>query len=82
LYARLNIVSSIIVRDIIDKKIVNKRMHLPIYIIDVNKIILEIHSYVTKSIKAKVILNNNVLEVSQNKINLHLHNKQMQIDRI
>ena len=75
LYIRLNIVSPIIVQDIINEKIVNKCIYLSIYVIDVNEIIFETCLYVTKSIKVKIILNNNVLEVSQNKINLHLYNK-------
>jgi len=75
LYIRLNIVSPIIVQDIINEKIVNKCIYLSIYVIDVNEIIFETRLYVTKSIKVKIILNNNVLEVSQNKINLHLYNK-------
>jgi len=39
-------------------------MHLSIYIININKIIFKARLYVTKSIKARVILDNNVLEVS------------------
>jgi len=57
-------------------------MHLSIYIIDANKVILEARLYVTKDIKTDVILNNNILELSQNKISLYLYSKQMQIDRI
>ena len=73
---------SIIVRDIVDKKIVDKRIYLSIYIVDANKVILETRFYVTKDIKTDVILDNNVLELPHNKINLYLHNKQIQIDRI
>lgn len=82
LYRRLDIVLFVIVRDIVDKKIVDKRMHLSIYIIDVNKIILQTRLYVTKDIKASIILGNNVLEISKNKISLHLYNKQMQINNV
>jgi len=75
LYNRLNIVSLITIRNIVNKKIVDKRIHLSIYIIDVNEVILKARLYVTKDIKVEIILDNDVLEVSQNKISLHLHNK-------
>jgi len=75
LYKRLETILSIIVRDIVDKKIVDKQMHLSIYIIDANKVVLEARFYVTKDIKADIILGNNVLELSQNKINLYLYSK-------
>jgi len=82
LYKYLETILSIIVRDIVDEKIVNKRMHLSIYVIDIDKVVFQARSYVIKSIKADVILGNDVLELSQNRINLHLYSKQMQIDRI
>jgi len=87
LYKRLNIVSLVIVQDIVDKKIVDKKIvdkqiYLSIYIIDANKVIFEARFYVTKDIKTDVILNNNILELSQNKINLYLYSKQIQIDNI
>jgi len=75
LYKRLDIVLSIIVRDIIDKKIVNKQMHLSIYIIDANDVILKARLYITNNIKIDIILDNNVLDMSQNKISLYLYNK-------
>jgi len=64
LYRRLNIISSIIVQNIVGKKIVDKQIHLSIYIIDANEVILEARLYITKDIKADVIFDNNVLEVS------------------
>jgi len=72
----------VIVQDIVDKKIIDKQMHLSIYIIDANKVVLEARLYVTKDIKAGVILDNNILELSQNKISLYLYSKQIQIDCI
>jgi len=53
----------IIIQDIVDKNIVNKRIYLSIYIVDINKIILEVRLYITKNIKTKIILDNNILEV-------------------
>ncbi len=64
LYIRLDIVSSIIVQNIVSKKIVDKRIYLSIYIVDINKIILKARLYIIKNIKTRVILNNNILEVS------------------
>ena len=40
LYKQLNIVSSIIARDMFDEKIINKRMHLTISLIDFKDIML------------------------------------------
>jgi len=82
LYKRLNTILLVIVQDIVDKKIIDKQMHLSIYIIDANKVVLEARLYVTKDIKAGVILDNNILELSQNKISLYLYSKQIQIDCI
>jgi len=82
LYERLDIVSLVIVQDIVDKKIIDKRMHLFIYVIGVNEVVLEARSYVTKDIKTSIILDNDVLEMSKNKISLHLHSKRMQIDSV
>ncbi len=82
LYERLDIVSLVIVQDIVDKKIINKRMHLSIYVIDVNEIVLRAYSYVTKDIKIDIILDNDVLEMFKNKISLHLHSKRMQINNV
>jgi len=82
LYRRLNIVLLVIVQDIINKKIVDKRIHLFIYIIDANKIILQTRLYITKDIKTSIILGNNVLGISKNKISLHLYNKQIQINNV
>ena len=81
LYKQLNIVLSIIARDMFNEKIIDKRMHLIIHLIDFN-VTLQIKSYIIKDIKAGLILNNDVLKLSQNKINLHLHNKKMQIKTI
>jgi len=82
LYKRLETMLSIIVRDIVNKKIINKRMYLFIYVVDIDEVVLQARSYVTKSIKVDVILGNDVLELLQNRINLYLYSKQMQIDRI
>jgi len=82
LYERLDIVSLVIVQDIVNKKIINKRMHLSIYVIDVNEVVLEARSYITKDIKIDIILDNDVLEMFKNKISLHLHNKRMQINNV
>jgi len=82
LYKRLDIFLLVIVQDIASKKIVNKQMYLSIYIIDVNKVVLKARSYVTKDIKIDIILGNNVLEMSKNKINLHLYSKQIQINNV
>jgi len=64
LYERLKTMSLVIVQDIVNKKIINKRMHLSIYIVDINKVVLEARLYITKDIKASVILDNNALELS------------------
>jgi len=82
LYKCLDIVLLVIVQDIVDKKIVDKQMHLPIYLIGVNKVVLEARSYITKDIKIDIILGNNILEMPKNKISLHLYSKQMQISNI
>ncbi len=50
-------------------------MHLPIYLIGVNKVVLEARSYITKDIKIDIILGNNILEMPKNKISLHLYSK-------
>jgi len=63
LYIYLDIVLSIIVQNIIKKKIVDKYIYLSIYIIDINKIIFKVRLYITKSIKTKIILDNNILEI-------------------
>ncbi len=82
LYKRLDIVLLVIVQDIVDKKIVDKQMYLSIYVVEVDKIILEACFYIIKDIKVDITLDNNVLEMSLNKISLYLYSKQMQIDRI
>jgi len=64
LYERLKTMLLVIVQDIVNEKIINKRMHLSIYIVDINKVVLEARLYVTKDIKASVILDNNALELS------------------
>ena len=81
LFDRLISISLVTVRDIFDERIVDKQIHLLIHVKssdDITKTI-ETTSYVTKSIKIKVILDINVLEKSQNKITLHLHTKKMQL---
>ena len=79
LYGQLNIVSPIIARGMFDEKIIDKRMHLAIHLVNFN-VTLQIRSYVTKDIKAGLILGNDVLGLPQNKISLHLHSKKMQIE--
>jgi len=64
LYKRLDIVLSIIVQDIVNKKIVDKQIYLSIYVIDANNVILEARLYIIKSIKIDIILDNNVLDIS------------------
>jgi len=64
LYKRLKTILSIIVRDIVNEKIVDKRIYLSIYIVNINEVVLEARLYVIKSIKASVILDNDILELS------------------
>jgi len=82
LYKRLDIVLLVIVRDFVDKKIVDKQIYLSIYIINVNKVVLEARSYITKDIKIDIILDNNILEITKNKISLYLYSKQIQINSV
>lgn len=82
LYGRLDTVPPVTVRGIAGEKIVDKRMHLPIHVTGANGVILQSRPYVTKGIKAGIILGNDVLGVPLNKISLHLHSKQMQIGSI
>jgi 2C-methyl-D-erythritol 2,4-cyclodiphosphate synthase len=82
LYKHLDIVLLVIVQDIINKKIVDKQRYLSIYIIDVNKVVLETRSYIIKNIKINIILDNNVLKITKNKISLYLYSKQIQINNI
>jgi len=77
LYNYLDIISLVTIEDIVDEKIVDKRIYLSIYIIEINKVILEARLYITKDIKVEIILDNNVLEVFQNKISSYLYNKQI-----
>jgi len=39
-------------------------MHLSIYVVNANKVVLKTCSYVIKSIKINIILENNMLELS------------------
>ena len=64
-----------------NEKIINKRMHLIIHLIDFN-VMFQTRLYVIKDIKVDLILDNDVLKLPQNKISLHLHNKKMQIKTI
>lgn len=82
LYKRLDIVLLVIVQNIVNQKIINKQIHLSINVIEANKIILETCSYIIKDIKVNIILDNNILEISLNKISLYLYSKQMQINCI
>ena len=63
LYEQLNIVSSIIARNMFDEKIIDKRMHLIIQLIDFKYVTFQIKSYVIKDIKVDLILNNDVLKL-------------------
>jgi len=50
------------VRNIVNKKIVDKRIYLSIYVVEVDKIILNTCLYVIKDIKTNIVLENNMLE--------------------
>lgn len=63
LYKRLDTVLFITIYSIVDEKIVDKQIYLSIYIVD-TEVILETRLYVIKDIKADVILDSNVLELS------------------
>lgn len=63
LYKCLDTISFVVVQNIVNKRIVDKQMHLPIYIIDVNEVILKARLYVIKDIKVVIILVN-ILKVS------------------
>ena len=81
LFERLIFTSLVTIRDISDERIVDKQIHLSIYVTgsdDITKTI-EATSYVTKRIKVEVMLDMNILEKFQNKITLHLHTKKMQL---
>ena len=76
LYNKFNTIVFIIMRNIIDEKMMNKRYILDINIIIDNKIIiLKIYSYIIKSIKTEIILSNDVYNILENRVNLHLYNK-------
>ena len=81
LFGRLILISLVTVRGIFDERIVDKQIYLSIHITgsdDIAKTI-ETTPYITKGIKAGVILDMDVLGKSQNKITLHLHTKKMQL---
>ena len=59
-YNRLIIVFLIIICEIIDDKICDKRMHIRVYFIDINKI-FKTMLYIIKKIKINVILSNDVI---------------------
>ena len=63
LYKCLDTISFVVVQNIVNKRIVDKQMHLSIYIIDVNEVILKARLYVIKDIKVVIILVN-ILKVS------------------
>ena len=63
LYEQLNIVSFIIARDMFNEKIIDKRMHLIIHLINFN-VTLQIKLYVIKDIKVDLILDNDVRKLS------------------
>jgi len=64
LYERFKTILFVIVRDIVNEKIINKCIYLFIYIVDINEVVLETCLYITKSIKANIILHNDILELS------------------
>ena len=79
LFDRLISTPLVTVRDISDERIVDKQIHFLIHVKsseDITKTI-ETTSYITKSIKAEIILDMNVLEKSQNKITLYQYTKKM-----
>ena len=82
LYGQLDTVPPITARGMFGEKIIDKRMHLAIQLVDSKGVMLQARPYVTKGIKAGLILGNDVLGLSQNKISLHLHSKKMQIGAI
>ena len=82
LYTQLNIVLPITVRGVFGEKIIDKHMHLTIQLVDFKDVTLQARLYIIKDIKAGLILGNDVLGLSQNKISLHLHSKKMQIEAI
>ena len=63
LYKQLNIVLSIIARGMFNEKIIDKRMHLAIQLIDFKDVMLQTRPYVIKDIKVDLILDNDVLEL-------------------
>ncbi len=63
LFKKLDIVLFVTIQNIIDKKIVDKYIYLSIYIIDANKVVLEVCFYIIKEIKSDIILKNNILEL-------------------
>ena len=81
LFDRLIQTSLVTMRGIFDERIVDKQIHLLIHVKSSDNITktIEITQYITKSIKAEVILDINILEKSQNKITLYLHTKKMQL---
>ena len=81
LFGRLISTPPVTVRGISGERIVDKQIHLSIHVTgsdDIAKTI-EATPYVTKGIKAGVILGMDVLGKPQNKITLHLHTKKMQL---
>ena len=76
LYKRLITVQSIIVRDLVEKKICNKRMNIIIEIVNIKEMLFAI-LYVTTSIKVDIILDNDILNLSNNKIELYLYRRIM-----
>jgi len=49
--------------NIVDKKIINKYIYLSIYIINIDKIILNVCLHIIKDIKIDIILKNSILEL-------------------
>ena len=82
LWSRLHNCHSIIVRDIADERIVDKQMNISLFVIVTDDIVkrIKVKVYVSKSIKAKVILNMNELDKIEDDIVLWLERKKMQLD--
>ena len=79
---RLKNCVSIIVKDIIDEKIIDRQLNLLIYLVVTNEAIklLNAHAYVFKDINADVILKMNELNYEKNDIIIWLDRKKMQLN--
>ena len=82
LWNRLHNCHSIIVRDIANKRIVDKQMNIFLYITTIDESLkrLEVKTYVNKDIQTDVILDMNELEKIENDIVIWLDRKKMQLN--